>query len=82
MYMEFTSDKYILEVVNMKDGMYTLTRNYDVAHVVVGEVDYNGTVYEAKKNIANVLMNGWGEVAPGIFDELDQHSTEKDEVEA
>ena len=54
MYMEFTSDKYILEVVNMKDGMYTLTRNYDVAHVVVGEVAYNGTVYEAKKNIANL----------------------------
>jgi len=53
--MEFTSDKYILEVVNMKDGMYTLTRNYDVAHVVVGEISYNGHAYAAKKNIANLV---------------------------
>jgi hypothetical protein len=53
--MEFTSDKYFLEVVNMKDGMYTLTRNYDIAHVIVGEVSYNGIVHGAKKNFANLL---------------------------
>jgi len=42
------SPKYNLDGVSMKDGLYTLPRDYDIAHVIVGEVSYKGQTYGEK----------------------------------
>lgn len=50
------SPKYNLDGVSLEQGaVYTLPRDYDIAHVVVGEVSYDGQAYGDKKTWKTLL---------------------------
>lgn len=52
------STKYYLDGVSLKEGdVYTLPRAYDVAHVIIGEVEYGGQTYADKKNFKDLAAD-------------------------
>jgi len=52
------SPKYYLDGVSLEEGaVYTLPRAYDIAHVIVGEVSYDGQVHGDKSTFNDLAAD-------------------------
>lgn len=52
------SPKYNLDGISLGEGaVYTLPRAYDIAHVIIGEVNYNEQVYGDKNTFKDLTAD-------------------------